>query len=111
MILCLSFSSVIALSEQTENISLSNLPQYYPDYFEHSAIFEGVDKKKGELLFGVLRVKYDQNVQVHLLSTEFGTLDHLQPGTPVAFSLHTGQFNNGQIKQIWQLPSGTIPAH
>ena len=110
-ILCLGFSSAIVLSEQTENISLSNLPQYYPDYFEHAAIFTGVDKKNGELLFGVLRMKFDQNIKVHLLTTEFGTIDQLQTEMPVAFSLHTGQFNNGLIKQIWQLPSGTIPAH
>ncbi len=99
------------LSEQIESVVLSNLPQYYPDYFEHSAILTDIDRKKGEFVFGVLRVPYDQNIQVHLLTTEFGTLDQLLPGMPLAFSMHEGSFNKGLVKQVWQLPSGTIPAH
>ena len=111
LILLLGFAPIQSFAESSEIVSLSNLPPYYPVYFEHSAVFTGIDKKKGEMLFGVLRVKYDQNVKVHLLTTEFGTVDQLQPGMPVAFSLHTGQLKNGQIKQLWQLPANTIPAH
>ena len=91
--------------------SLANLPPYYPEYFENSAVLTGIDKKNSEMVFGVLRVKYDQNIQVHLLNTEFGTIDQLQSGMPVAFSLYSGSLKNGQIKQLWQLPVGAIPAH
>ena len=111
MILLIGLIPTHSFAEQSESVSLLNMPPYYPTYFEHSAVFTGIDKKKGEVLFGVLRMKYDQNMKVHLLTTEFGTVDQLQPGMPVAFSLHTGQLKNGQIKQLWQLPAGTIPSH
>lgn len=110
-ILWLCATPATLLSEQTESVVLANLPQYYPDYFEHSAVLTGIDRKKGEFVFGVLRVPYDQNIQVHLLTTEFGTLDQLLPGMSLAFSVHEGSFNKGLVKQVWQLPSGTIPAH
>ena len=111
LILLIGLSPMHASAEPSEDVSLLTLPPYYPAYFEHSAVLTGIDKKKGEMLFGVLRVKYDQNIKVHLLTTEFGTVDHLQPGMSVAFSLHSGQLKNGQIKQLWQLPANTIPAH
>ncbi len=110
-VVALSLISAVLFAEQPAQVTLSNLPQYYPDYFEHSAIFTGIDKKKSEMLFGALRIKYDLNVQVHLLSTEFGTVDQLQPGMPVAFSLHSGSLKKGHIKKLWQLPAYTIPAH
>lgn len=110
-VLCVCANPATLLSEQNDSVVLSNLPQYYPDYFEHSAILTGIDRKRGEFVFGVLRVPYDQNIQVHLLTTEFGTVDQLLPGMSLAFSVHEGSFNKGLVKQVWQLPSGTIPTH
>ena len=99
------------LGENSENVSLSNLPQYYPDFFENSAVLTGIDKKNHRLIFGITQVSYDLNVKVQLIDTEFGTLDQLLPGMPLAFSTHSTSYKNGQINQVWQLPAGTISAH
>ncbi len=112
LLLFLLFSlSPIVASESSEDVSLSNLPPYYPEYFENAAILTGVDRKNSRLIFGATHVPYDQNIQIQLLTTEFGTIDQLAPGMPIAFSTHSASYNNGKIKQVWQLPAGTIPAH
>ena len=98
LFLFLSSSSII-LSEDSEKVFLSNLPQYYPEYFDNAAVLTGIDKS------------YEQNIQIQLLTTEFGTIDHLVPGMPIAFSTQNTSYKNGKIKQVWQLPAGTIPAH
>lgn len=110
LFLFLSLSSIV-FSESSEDASLSNLPPYYPKYFESAAILTGVDRKNSRLIFGATHVPYDQNVQIQLLTTEFGTIDLLELGTPIAFSMHGTSYKNGKIKQVWQLPAGTIPAH
>ena len=110
LFLFLSFSSIV-FSEGSEDVSLSNLPPYYPEYFENAAILTGVDKKNSRLIFGATHVAYDQNIQIQLLTTEFGTIEQLVSGTPIAFSMHGTSYKNGKINQVWQLPAGTIPAH
>ncbi len=106
----LTLSSVL-WAEETSHVSLNNLPQYYPSYFQHSAILTGIDKKNSEMIFGALHVKYDTNIQVHLLSTEFGTVDQLEPGMSVAFSVYDALNKKGSIKQLWQLPAGSVSSH
>ena len=103
--------SLKVLGEDSEEVSLITLPQYYPEYFDNAALLTGIDKKNNRLIFGATHVSYDQNVQIQLLTTEFGTIDQLTPGMPIAFSTHHTSFKNGKIKQVWQLPAGTIPAH
>ena len=110
LFLFLSFSSIV-FSESSEDVSLSNLPPYYPEYFENAAVLTGIDKKNSRLKFGATHVPYDQNVRIQLLTTEFGTIEQLAPGTPIAFSTNGTSYKNGKIKQVWQLPAGTIPAH
>ena len=110
LFLFLSFSSIV-FSESSEDVSLSNLPPYYPEYFENAAVLTGVDRKNSRLIFGATHVSYDQNIQIRLLTTEFGTIEQLAPGTPIAFSTNGISYKNGKIKQVWQLPAGTIPAH
>ena len=110
LFLFLSLSSIL-LSDDSEKVSLSNLPQYYPEYFDNAAVLTGIDKKNNRLIFGATHVSYEQNIQIRLLTTEFGTIDQLAPGMPIAFSTHNTSFKNGKIKQVWQLPAGTIPAH
>lgn len=110
VILLVSFSPIL-FAEKIESTPFNSLPNYYPEYFDNAAVLTGIDKKNSRLIFGSMQILYDQNVQINLLSTEFGTLDLLAPNMPIAFEVQNGSYKNGKIIQIWQLPTGAISTH
>jgi len=83
------------------------LPEYYPDYFDHAGLVTGIDKKNHQLIFGLVHIPYDSNVQVSTLASQFATVDSLQVGNEIGYETVR---NNGQsrIIRIWQLPSGSV---
>ena len=90
--------SLACFAEDGNQTSMINLPDYYPEYFDNSAVLTEIDRKNGRLIFGAMHFPYDDNVKIKLLATEFGTVDQLQPGMTLAFSTHTS--TNNKIKQI-----------
>jgi hypothetical protein len=85
----------------------SYLPEYYPAYFNHSGLVTNIDKTNHQLVFGLVRIPYDPNVQVSTLASQFGTVDSIRAGDEIGYETVR---DNGQsrIIRIWQLPSGSV---
>ncbi len=106
--LLLLTSLIVSISiVHAENDSSTIYPDYYPSYFDRSGLVTAIDTDNKQLIFGLVHFDYDQNVKVSTLSSQFGTIESINPGDEIGFST---KIVNGQLKiiKIWQLPSGTV---
>ena len=75
---------------------------YYPSQFEHEGILHEV--KQNKLIINATAYWLMDNVVVHTLNSQFGSLHDLQKNMDIAFSLD----DEKAISEIWILPEGTV---
>lgn len=108
VLIVISTLSILNLHAETSSSeATAYLPEYYPVYFEHAGLVTKIDKKNHQLVFGLVKIYYDSNVQVATLTSQFGTVDSLQAGDEIGYETVD---NSGQLKiiRIWQLSSGSV---
>lgn len=82
--------------------SASNLPEYYPKRFENEGILHEV--KHNKVIINATAYQLVDNVIVHTLSTQYGSLNNLRKDMDIAFRL----MDTRVITEIWILPKGSV---
>ncbi len=90
--------SLQARSDQMLNIPSAN--------FDGRGILQQVDARSNRLLIDALSYRFDPNMKVHTLHTQFATVHSLRGEMEVGFTLGSG--SGLTITEIWQLPAGSV---
>jgi len=93
---------VLILSLSSICWSAGKLPEHYPNNFQNEGILQ--DMKRGKLIINATAYQFIDNVAVHTLKTNYGSLNNLHKEMDVAFQLVDGNV----ISEIWILPKGYV---
>lgn len=97
----------IAYSTETtrneSNTVLAPLPAYYPSHFHKLGVLSEIRSQYDWVVDGI-GIKVSNNVIVHSLITNFSSLYSIKQGMELGYRKNS----QGEIAEIWQLPSGTI---
>lgn len=83
----------------------TTLPSYYPKSFAVFGVLSGLDTRSQTLTINDHGQRYDINVRVHTLNSQFSSLEALRPGMTIGASM-AGE----RITEIWVLPKSYRPA-
>ncbi len=81
------------------------LPHYYPKSFAVFGVLSGLDTRSQTLTINDHGQRYDINIRVHTLNSQFSNLQALRPGMTIGASV-AGE----RVTEIWVLPKGYRPA-
>lgn len=81
------------------------LPDYYPKSFAVFGVLSGLDTRSQTLAINDRGQRYDINIRVHTLNSQFSSLEALRPGMTIGASL-AGE----RITELWVLPKNYRPA-
>ncbi len=82
--------------------SAGNSPECYPKHFQNEGILQ--DIKQSELIINATAYELVDNVIVHSLNTQYGSMNNLHKNMDIAFMLADGKL----ISEIWVLPKGYV---
>lgn len=85
--------------------SADTLPDYYPKSFAVFGVLSGLDTRSQTLTINDHGQRYDINIRVHTLNSQFSSLEALRPGITIGASV-AGE----RITEIWVLPKSYRPA-
>ncbi len=81
-----------------------DLPDYYPQRFDHEGIMRSL-VQGGRMMLGGVRYRVSPNVRVYTPETRNGSVYALREGTEVGIKLDAA---GRTVSDIWVLPKGSV---
>ena len=95
-------SLVLLILTTSTSWAANKLPEHYPDQFQNEGVLQ--DIKRGKLIINATAYGHIDNVVVHTLKTNYGSLNNLHKDMEIAFQILYGNI----ISEIWILPKGYV---
>lgn len=100
-----SIFAAMSLAAATVSWADDKLPDYYPKSFAVFGVLSGLDTRSQTLAINDRGQRYDINIRVHTLNSQFSSLEALRPGMTIGASV-AGE----RITEVWVLPKSYRPA-
>jgi len=84
--------------------SAAGLPKYYPEAFEYMGMLQRLNVEQGTAVINGTSFRLSNNLQVHTLDSQFGTVHSLKTRLPVGCKTVRDPTGRRLITEIWLLP-------
>ena len=64
---------------------INSAPDYYPRVFKNQGIIQELNKSDKTAIINATKYHFGQNIKVHTLRDEFGSINNLRNGSNIAF--------------------------